>query len=201
VTADTIQLVDGRRLTQRRGSWRLDPPGMTVAVELAAGLVRLTDPDNGQVLEDQLPVSDKCRPLTKPARRAKAGARTAGEAGRWAMLNEFIDTTIRTIGEAEGRVWLVLFRDVRGGLARTGMTDIATRTGMTRRAVVKAIASLKRCGLVEVATRGSVNGSTNSYRIHAAPNLGNGGSLASSPDQTKSDLGNGGSLGNPECQT
>ncbi len=69
---------------------------------------------------------------------------------------------------AELRVWLILFRDVRDGVARTGMTDIARRAGLTRRGVVKAVAGLKRRRLIEVVARGSVNGSPNVYRVHGA---------------------------------
>jgi DNA-binding transcriptional regulator LsrR (DeoR family) len=82
-------------------------------------------------------------------------------------------------------VWLILFRDVRDGLARAGMSDIARRAGLSRRGVVKAIDGLKKRRMIEVAVRGSVNGSTNAYRIYGTA-LVNRGSLP---------------LGNPECRT
>ena len=85
---------------------------------------------------------------------------------RWAAFNQFVDGSLRDTSEAELRVWLVLFRDVRNGLARTGMTDIAKRAGLSRRGVVKAVAGLKRRRLIEVVARGSVNGSPNVYRVH-----------------------------------
>ena len=106
-------------------------------------------------------------------RRPEAGkARGKGATGRhsdrWAAYNAFVDATLGGLGEAELRVWLILFRDVRDGVARTGMTDIARRAGLSRRGVVKAVAGLKRRRLVEVVARGSVNGSPNMYRVHGA---------------------------------
>jgi len=85
---------------------------------------------------------------------------------RWATLNTFVDAELADATEAEVRVWLVLYRDVKpGGLARVGMTDIARRAGLTRRAVVNAISSLKTRQLIEVVVRGSINGSPNAYRL------------------------------------
>jgi len=85
---------------------------------------------------------------------------------RWATLNSFVDAVLADASEAEVRVWLVIYRDVKpGGLARVGMTDIARRAGMSRRGVVKAIKGLKRRRLIEVATRGSINGTPNAYRL------------------------------------
>ena len=105
------------------------------------------------------------RPAT--GRRRPEGA-NGRHGDRWAAYNAFVDTTLGGLGEAELRVWLILFRDVRDGVARTGMTDIARRAGLTRRGVVKAVAGLKRRRLVEVVARGSVNGSPNVYRVHGA---------------------------------
>lgn len=84
---------------------------------------------------------------------------------RWATFNGFVDVTAKELTPAELLCWLVLYRDVRNGVARTGMTDIARRAGLTRRGVVKAIGGLKEKRLVEVVTRGSKDGSTNVYRV------------------------------------
>jgi hypothetical protein len=95
-----------------------------------------------------------------------AAARRSGD--RWSVLNTFVDAVLADATEAEVRVWLVLYRDVKqGGLARVGMTDIARRAGLTRRAVVNAIAALKGRQAVEVVTRGSINGTPNAYRLHS----------------------------------
>lgn len=85
---------------------------------------------------------------------------------RWATLNTFVDAVLANASESEVRVWLVIYRDVKpGGLARVGMTDIARRAGLTRRAVVNAINGLKARRLIEVVTRGSINGTPNAYRL------------------------------------
>ena len=101
----------------------------------------------------------------KPADR-RPGPRQA-DAGRWRTLNAFVDAALADCKtRAEICVWLVLFRDVKpGGLARVGMTDIARRAGLSRRAVVGAINGLKNRRLIEVVTRGSIHGSPNAYRI------------------------------------
>jgi DNA-binding MarR family transcriptional regulator len=89
-----------------------------------------------------------------------------GKGDRWATFNTFVDAVLAQTSEAEVRVWLVLYRDVKpGGLARVGMTDIARRAGLTRRGVVKAINGLKRRRLIEVTARGSINGTPNAYRL------------------------------------
>jgi hypothetical protein len=112
-------------------------------------------------------------PATADDNRKPAASSTVKAAGhrkgdRWAVYNGFVDHTLRELSEAELRVWLILFRDVRDGLARAGMTDIARRAGLSRRGVVKAVAGLKHRRLIEVAVRGSVNGSTNAYRVYGA---------------------------------
>jgi CRP-like cAMP-binding protein len=85
--------------------------------------------------------------------------------GRYAPLNGVVDVVLRDMGEAELRVWIVLFRDVRGGVARTGMSDIARRAGIARRSVVRAIERLKARGLVTVKSRGSIDGRPNVYQL------------------------------------
>lgn len=109
---------------------------------------------------------DRSGTPTPAAGNARSAARRSGD--RWATLNTFVDAVLADATEAEVRVWLVLYRDVKqGGLARVGMTDIARRAGLTRRAVVNAIAALKARQAVEVVTRGSINGTPNAYRLHS----------------------------------
>jgi hypothetical protein len=191
VTDETHYLAGGRRLEQRRNGWILLPDERYVAVAVAEGVATVTDPDNGSsftaIIVDQA-AGAAGGPLPRAARK-RAAARPSRPPGRWQTLNTVVDGTMRDLSEAELRVWLILFREVRDGLARAGMTDIARRAGMSRRGVVKAVKGLKKRGMLEVATRGTVNGSPNTYRVSGAA-LVNGGSL-----------GNGGSLENRECQT
>lgn len=90
---------------------------------------------------------------------------TKPKGDRYAALNGFVDVALRDAGGAEAKVWLVLYRDVRGGVARTGMGDIARRAGLSRRGVVKALNALKVRGLVERTSKGTVGGLPNSYRL------------------------------------
>jgi hypothetical protein len=114
------------------------------------------------VMADRATRRGDAKATTKPA----ASPEPSGN--RWAALNAFVDAVLADATEAETRVWLVIFRDVKpGGLARIGMTDIACRTGMTRRAVVNAVAGLKKRGVIEVTSRGSINGNPNTYRVLA----------------------------------
>jgi hypothetical protein len=105
------------------------------------------------------------RPAPAPQDRPPAAGKGKAKGGRWAMLNTFVDAMLRDAGSAESRVWLVLYRDARGTVARVGMTDIARRAGLSRRAVVKAVGDLKARGLVEVAERGTIDGRPNTYRL------------------------------------
>ncbi len=182
--AAPLELPDGRTLHKRRGAWMVHPDGMTVEVARTAAGIRVTDPYSGKVVHDG-PLAARAA-TSKPAATKPAATKPApAGAGRWQTYNEFVDVTMRELSEAELRVWLILFRDVRDGLARAGMSDIARRAGLSRRGVVKAVGGLKKRRLIEVASRGSVNGSTNAYRVYGAT-LGNRGSLP---------------LGNPECRT
>ncbi|GDX95197.1 hypothetical protein LBMAG47_08610 [Planctomycetia bacterium] len=126
----------------------MSPPPIDLAARAAAR--RPTD-------ARERPVS---APGVKPARTAPAK-----DKGRWALLNGIVDRMLRELGGAELRVWLVLYRDERGGAARTGMGDIARRAGLTRRGVVKAVAGLKDRGIIEVTERGTIDGRPNTYRL------------------------------------
>ena len=102
---------------------------------------------------------------SRPADARSAQKSTRKSPDRWATFNGWVDATAGELSRAELLCWLVLFRDVRNGVARTGMTDIARRAKLTRRGVVKAISALKEKRLIEVVTRGSKGGSPNVYRV------------------------------------
>lgn len=188
MTDETHYLAGGRRLEQRRNGWILLPDERYVGVAVADGLATVTDPENGSSFTAVIVDEAAGGPLPRVAKK-RATARAPRPPGRWQTLNTVVDGMIRELSEAELRVWLILFREVRDGLARAGMTDIARRAGMSRRGVVKAVKGLKKRGMLEVTMRGTVNGNPNTYRVSGAA-LVNGGSL-----------GNGGALVNRECQT
>jgi hypothetical protein len=172
MTPSTMILPDGsqlERISDRSGRlFGIDSQShrtVTFDGDTSAG-GRLVD-SGGQVVREVVPQPTAASGAVSCGNRPRGrstGNRAGGE--RWANLNTFVDTALAKATEAEVRVWLVLYREVRpGGLARVGMTDIAHRAGMTRRAVVKGINGLKRHGLIEVAARGSINGTPNSYRL------------------------------------
>ncbi len=113
------------------------------------------DDDDGEPLPAE--------PKRKPSKNSKRIPTAA--AGRFAGLNAFIDATAGTLERSELLVWLVLFRDERHGIARTGQADIARRTRLGERTVRMAIASLRKRGLLEVARRGGVRQGPSSDRL------------------------------------
>jgi hypothetical protein len=114
------------------------------------------DDDDGE----PLPAEPKRKTKPKSSKRIPAAA-----AGRFATLNAFADFTAGTLERSELLVWLVLFRDERHGIARTGQADIARRTRLGERTVRMAIASLRKRGLLELARRGGVRQGPSSYRL------------------------------------
>jgi hypothetical protein len=118
---------------------------------------------NARILASRATAPREKAGAAPPAHRA---VRPSGPARtRWALLNGIVDGKLRELGDAETRVWLVLYRDERDGLARTGMTDIARRAGLSRRGVVKAVKGLKARGIIEVTARGTIAGMPNTYRL------------------------------------
>lgn len=85
------------------------------------------------------------------------------------MLNGFVDAGMAGLTRAEFAAWLVLYRDTRNGTARTSAGDIARRAGLSRRALVKALAKLRRRRLVTLVYRGGLNLGASTYRVHSVP--------------------------------
>ena len=107
--------------------------------------------------EDEEPA--RVAPPAKPKRRTRSE--------RFATLNAFADFTLAGLTGAEAKVWLILFRDVKGtGTARTGQADIARRAGLSPRGVRKALDKLQAKGLVAVVHRGRLNAGPSVYRVH-----------------------------------
>ena len=85
---------------------------------------------------------------------------------RFAVLNGFVDCSMGDLSRAEALTWLVLYRDTRNGIARTGQTDIARRIGTSRRTVNEAIRGLRGRKLVSLVHQGGLNRGTSIYRVH-----------------------------------
>jgi len=92
-----------------------------------------------------------------------AGRRTAD---RFAVLNNFVDFTLRELTRAETAVWIILWRDTKAdGTARTSQADLARRAGVEPRTVKRAVAGLCRRGLLAVVYRGTLRRGPTAYRV------------------------------------
>jgi hypothetical protein len=98
---------------------------------------------------------------TKPKER---GSRRK-TADRFKVLNTFVDFGLVGLKRNELAVWLVLYRDSRDGIARTGQTDIAKRAGASRRTVVRTLSKLESRGLIQIVRRGGLNRGVSAYRV------------------------------------
>jgi hypothetical protein len=183
MTPPTFTIPDGTMLTQARERdgrlFGVDPVTdcrCTYDGDDAGG--RLVDSAGNVVREVSAATAAEtpARKPQKPLGRQGAGdgpstrqRQQAGgsDAGRWHTLNAFVDGMMSQCTEAEVRVWLAIYREVKpGGLARIGMGQISKVAGIERRSVVRAMDALKRRGVVEVVTRGTINGTPNAYRLH-----------------------------------
>ena len=89
-----------------------------------------------------------------------------GTAGRFAVLNQFVDQSLRRIGTAAALVWMVLYRDTRpDGVARASQQNIAERIGRSVRTVYAALRQLETAGLVIVVRHGRLNSGVSVYRV------------------------------------
>ena len=88
---------------------------------------------------------------------------------RFGELNDFVDLTMRSLSHTQLKVWLVLFRDVRNGVARASQKWIAERCGVTDRTVRRVLPYLEARGLVEVKVKGGPGRGPSVYRVRALP--------------------------------
>lgn len=114
-------------------------------------------------------------PAERPARRNGRAATDAepkpkrSAAGRFAVLNGFVDCSLADLSRAELGTWLVLYRDTRNGTARTSAEDIGRRVGTSKRAVLGALARLRKLGLLTRVYKGGLNRGPSVYRVHPLP--------------------------------
>lgn len=102
---------------------------------------------------------------------------------RFETVNTFIDVTMRGVTARAAQVWLILWRDTKpNGLARTGVSDLARRAGCSVSTAKRALAELRRLGLIVVVTRGHEGGGLTCYRLVAqTPNASQLRGLKSEP--------------------
>ena len=104
---------------------------------------------------------------TTPKRRRHQGNSTHPKRtnDRWGMLNQFVDVIMTDLSPRELKVWLVLFRDSRNGIAQTSQGYIAKRTGLRRPTVSAAIAALEARGLIRTIHAGGLNRGISRYEV------------------------------------
>jgi DNA-binding MarR family transcriptional regulator len=70
---------------------------------------------------------------------------------RFQVLNDFVDHGLADLSRSEIGVYLILWRDTQPtGLARTSLTELARRGGMSERQASRALNKLIRQGAVHV---------------------------------------------------
>jgi DNA-binding MarR family transcriptional regulator len=99
---------------------------------------------------------------TKTNRPTQAKRSTAD---RFAVLNAFVDFTLRDLARPDLAVWFVLYRDTKDGIAKTAQNDIARRTGLCDRTVRRSIKRLTDRGLLLVVRRGGLRQGPSVYRV------------------------------------
>ncbi|MBN2559405.1 MAG: helix-turn-helix domain-containing protein [Phycisphaerae bacterium] len=111
----------------------------------------------------------------EPARKKRA-SKKAGKrrtAGRFEVLNAFVDVTLRELDATAAVVWLILYRDTKpNGLACTSQSDLARRAGLSISSIYRALRRLTRLGLLTLVRRGRVNSGASVYRVRAEIELG-----------------------------
>lgn len=109
----------------------------------------------------------------RPTASGRTTAKGASEpkrktADRFAVLNAFVDVTMRDLTPSEKLVWFVLYRDVRGGVVKVSQADIATRAGMGQASVSRAIKRLEKRGLLRTVKQGGFRKGLSTYRIRGS---------------------------------
>ncbi|MBX3435305.1 MAG: winged helix-turn-helix transcriptional regulator [Pirellulales bacterium] len=105
-----------------------------------------------------------------PQRSASAGkANRRLTAGRFDVLNTFVDETLGGLCRGDVAVWLILYRDTRDGTARTSQADIGRRAGLSVRGAAKALRRLEQRGLLKTIFRGGLNRGASRYRVLPRP--------------------------------
>jgi hypothetical protein len=85
---------------------------------------------------------------------------------RWKLLGDFVDIHQKSLTGAEVAVWLCLYRDTqKNGLAQTAQTYISTRTGYSKRQVIRSLISLRAKGLLKLVKRGNQFHGLSLYRV------------------------------------
>lgn len=78
----------------------------------------------------------------------------------------FVDETMATLSSSEMKVWLILFRDARDGVASTAQSEIARRSGIHRVTVSRIAKQLVERGLLKLRRRGGLGRGLSEYLVY-----------------------------------
>lgn len=97
----------------------------------------------------------------QPSRKKKRNAVVT----KLAAANRFLDSSARLLSPASVLVWMLLWRDERGGTVRTAVSDLARRSGLSARTVKRALRVLREGGFVATDHRGTPTTGPTVYRL------------------------------------
>lgn len=103
----------------------------------------------------------KQKPDSRKGKRRQS--RFTGTSG----INPFIDHVLQTVKPSVGLVWIVLWRDEKHGVVRTGIADLARRMAVNRSTVQRGLADLRERGYIEVVHHGGIGRGVNVYKLRA----------------------------------
>lgn len=86
---------------------------------------------------------------------------------RFASINRVLDIHQAELSNSAFRVWLMLWRDSRDGVARTSQKDLARRSGLDVRTIRRGVRQLEETGLVKVVRIGRLRQGPSQYRVLA----------------------------------
>jgi hypothetical protein len=118
-----------------------------------------------------LPPMEADRPRRPAAEATPKGPRHRRHAaGRFGVLNAFLDLTAGTLTRAELLTWLILYRDTKPeGTTRTAQADIARRAGTDARTIRRALVRLADAGLVRTVWQGGFRKGASVYAVEPLP--------------------------------
>lgn len=106
----------------------------------------------------------------QPQRRRARPVDSPQHPSRFHVLNDFVDGQMRDVSDAAAKAWFVLYRDTKpDGLAKTGLSDMATRMGCSVSTAKRAVRELRVRGLVTRVQKGAPGRGPNVYRVHGKP--------------------------------
>lgn len=99
------------------------------------------------------PVYAKVRPAKRKGEKGR-GRGSVPSLDRFAVLNLFIDRTLRLLSPSEVSVWICLYRHGHGGVSKVSRKRLVEQTGFCEKFVKRALRSLRRRRLVRTRRRG-----------------------------------------------